>query len=671
MEPMPDLGIAWPELVPDTVENSSNSGDEASALFDAPPPVAQEEAPGELAENPQSPAPGGAPGDGPAPSVPLQPVRQLAQEQRDEPTEKVEDDGSQRRYEIVINGVESIADDMFRTRFDELSILREGKGKPANIAQINRRMRQDGEVLDKLLRAKGYYAARVRPAVQPPEQGSDRLRVAFDIAPGQLYTLTSVELSGLAGAGERAPMLRTAFPVEVGQPVDADRILAARDRLGHALGETGFPFATVGEPEVRIDHETRGGDLDVVVNTGGYRRFGGIIVEPGPKRLFSARHLERIARFDAEDTYATSDVEDLRNAIIATGLVSSVTLVPRDRGDGEHVDIAVAATPAPMRTIAGELGYGTGEGYRAEVSWQHRNFFPPEGALTVRGVAGTREQLLGVTYRRNNFRRRDNVLTASLTGSNTLYDAYRARTVSLAASLERQTNLIFQKKWVWSIGAELLASRERDRFGLNRTRTERTYFIAALPTSLTYDGSDDLLDPTRGFRLGTKISPEYALQNGSFGYVRAQMDGSAYLPVGAGVVLAGRVRLGSIIGSSAERIAPSRRFYAGGGASVRGYGYQSIGPRDLNNDPVGGRSLAEFSLEARVRLGAFGVVPFLDAGNISSGQLPRLSDVRYGAGVGLRYYSTFGPIRIDVGTPLNRQKGDSRIAVYVSLGQAF
>lgn len=181
-----------------------------------------------------------------------------------------------------------------------------------------------------------------------------------------------------------------------------------------------------------------------------------------------------------------------------------------------------------------------------------------------------------------------------------------------------------------------------------------------------------MLDPHKGFRLGARISPELSLQNGSFSYVRTQIDGSFYLPFGKKVVLASRARLGSILGGvTADRIAPSRRFYAGGGASVRGYGYQAIGPRDVNNDPIGGKSLAEFSLEARVRFGAFGVVPFLDAGNIATGFLPKLSNVRYGAGLGLRYYSNFGPIRIDVGTPLNRQKGDGRIAVYVSLGQAF
>jgi translocation and assembly module TamA len=162
------------------------------------------------------------------------------------------------------------------------------------------------------------------------------------------------------------------------------------------------------------------------------------------------------------------------------------------------------------------------------------------------------------------------------------------------------------------------------------------------------------------------------LQNRAFGYTRVQLDASAYQPVTKGTVLAGRVRAGTILGAPRDQIAPSRRFYAGGGASVRGYGFQSIGPRDPNNDPIGGRSLAEFALEARIRaFGNFGVVPFFDGGNIYTGGLPDLTGFRYGAGIGVRYYSNFGPIRVDLGTPINPQKGDSRLAVYVSLGQAF
>lgn len=636
LDAMPDIGVDWPDM------------GQADSIAPLPEdPVAAQEPPTaeELGQNADAAI--GAPMEGEVASF--------------------ADAGEERRYTVSLRGIESIADSRFTQRFNELSVLRLSEGKAANLAQINRRVKEDSELLDRLLRAEGYYAGRVRGGVSAPLPGSDKLAVAFDITPGQQYLLASVDLLGLTETGAQEAKMRSAFPVKAGDPVDADHILAGRDALAGALSEAGFPFAKVDEPEVRIDHEERTGDLDIIVNPGGYRTFGRILLDNDA--LFSARHIQRIARFQPGDPYMASDVEDLRRAIVTTGLVSSVTLTPRDAGDDAHVDLAVDLRPAPLRTIAGELGYGTGEGYRAEISWQHRNLFPPEGSLTLRGVLGTQEQTASATYRRNNFRERDHVLTGLVSYSNIKRDAYDARTITFAGGLERQTNILFQKHWVWRVAGELIASDEADAFS-NGDR--RTFFIAAVPLSLTYDGSDDLLNPSRGFRLGGRLSPELSFQGSTFGYAKAQVDASAYQPFGDRFVLAERTRLGTIIGSSVEQIAPSRRFYAGGGASVRGYGYQAIGPRyGPDDDPVGGKSLIEFSLEARVRFGNFGVVPFVDAGNISTGFLPSFSDLRIGAGMGVRYYSSFGPIRVDVGTPINPQSGDPKVAVYVSLGQAF
>ncbi|MBH1992731.1 MAG: outer membrane protein assembly factor [Sphingomonadaceae bacterium] len=636
LDAMPDIGLDWPDM---------DQVDSIAPLPDDPVDV--------QVATPES-----------TPDVPVavEPIDGVAAA-----SDMAADTGEERRYMVQLTGIDAIADAQFTQRFDELSALRLGQDKSANLAQINRRIKEDSDLLDRLLRAKGYYAARIRGTVAAPPAGGDRLAVTFDINPGTQYLLASVDVTGLAETREREAKLREAFPPKVGDPVDADAILAGRDKLVTALSESGFPFATVDEPDVRIDHEERKGDLDIIVTPGGYRTFGAIRLND--ERLFSARHVQEIARFDPGDTYMASDVEDLRRAIVATGLVSSVSLTPKDQGDGEHVDLAVDVRPAPLRTIAGELGYGTGEGYRAEVSWQHRNFFPPEGAVTVRGVIGTQEQTGAFSYRRNNFHRRDNVLTGLLSISNIRRDAYDARTITLSGGLERQTNILFQKNWVWRFGAELIASDEADAFSGG---ARRTFLIAAVPLGLTYDGSDDLLNPTTGFRLGGRVSPELSFQNKTFGYTRVQVDGSIYQPMSEKIVVAARARFGTILGSNVEQIAPSRRFYAGGGASVRGYGYQAIGPRyGKDNDPVGGKSLAEFSLEARVRFGNFGVVPFVDAGNISTSFLPRFRDLRIGAGMGVRYYSSFGPIRVDVGTPINPQSGDPKIAVYVSLGQAF
>jgi translocation and assembly module TamA len=582
------------------------------------------------------------------------------------------DGAIERSYRYVIEGLDGLAEadrGRLRDQFEALSTLEAGEDDEANVAQIDRRAREDEVTLRSLMRAYGHYDSGVVARVESPP-GEAKVLVTLRVFPGPLYSFSEVSVPGLAGDEPGIARLRDAFTVKAGDPIIAANVKAAEEGLKTALGRNGFAFGTVGESEVTVDHDTHFGVLTLDVSPGRQQRFGRI-VPVGQRPLFSQRHLDVIARFEAGSLYDSARIEDFRRALIATSLVSSVTLTPQPGAEPDTVDIAVALERAPTRTIAGELGYGTGEGYRAEVSWQHRNLLPPEGAVTFRGVLGTQEQLVGAQLRRGNFRRRDQVLTGQAVASATQRDAYDARTLTLAAGIERQQNIIWQKKWIWSAGVELIASDERDTILSTGESRRRTFFIGALPASLGYDGSDDLLDPTRGFRLTARISPEASFQGSAFGYVKAQIDGSAYVPVGGRTVIAGRARLGSLAGASRDRIAPSRRFYSGGGGSVRGYGFQNIGPEDLNGDPIGGRALAEFALEARVRFGAFGVVPFVDAGNIYSGALPKLTGLRVGTGIGVRYHTNFGPIRVDVGTPLNRRPGEPRVAVYVSLGQAF
>jgi translocation and assembly module TamA len=582
----------------------------------------------------------------------------------------ITDIADERRYEVIVAGLAAVDSPRLLSRFQSLSVLKAGEKRPANVAQVARRAREDAVLLEGIVRAEGYYDAVIGTNVDAGQAG--RLIVTLTVESGPLYRFSDVAVTGLDSAGDSAKALRDAFPIDARDPVSADAVIAGQAALKDLIGRDGFPFAKVGEPEIVIDHETRTATMTLPVETGGAQRMGAIKVL-GDKPPFTAKHVARIARFKPGQVYNAARIDDLKRAIVATGLVSSVRIDPVASDTAGVVDMAVAMEPAPMRTIAGEVGYGTGEGLRAEVSWTHRNLIRPEGAVTLRGVIGTREQYAGGVLRQSNFRERDQVLNARLGISNINRNAFKARTIELAGGIERQTNIIWQKKWSWSAGFELLASEERDVVVGPASR--KTFFIGALPGTLNYDGSDDLLDPKRGFRLGLRLSPEVSRQSGTFTYVRTQIDGSVYVPTGPAVVVAARARLGSIIGAPRDRIAPSRRLYSGGGGSVRGFGFQAIGPRDLNNDPVGGRSLVEFALEARVRLkafgGAFAVVPFIDAGNIYASARPALTGLRYGAGIGLRYHSSFGPIRIDVATPINPQPGDTPVTVFVSLGQAF
>jgi len=615
------------------------------------------------------------------PNAPLDPMPDLDVEWPDmnvdpvqaSPEQKVEavDPAVERRYALAVEGVSGVDDAAaVMAAFDEASTLRKNSKEATNAAQIDRRSRADAALLTELLRSRGYYDAAVEPRIEP--RGSD-LFVVLNAEPGARYYFSSVELPGLDTAGEEAADLRKTFAVEPGDPVIAKDVIDAGTALQVKLGQTGFASASIGEQQIEVDHTAHTASLVLPVDTGPVARFGQLRVDGQPP--FPVSHLQTIARFRAGQRYQRSKVDDLRRALIATGLVASADVKTIPSADRQTVDIAVHLEPAPMRTVAGELGYGTGEGPRLEASWQHRNFFNPEGALTVRGIAGTKEQLAGVEFRRSNFRRRDQTVSLQAAASKVERDAYEARTIQLGGAIERQSNIIWRKKWTYSLGAEVLATDERGVFDDPTTKETRTFFIAALPASLRYDGSNDLLDPTDGFRLGGRISPELSAHGGRFNYARVQLDASAYRPISSGTVVAGRVRLGTILGAQSSQIAPSRRFYSGGGGSVRGYGYQQLGPRDADGDPIGGRGLAEFALEARVRLkafgGNFGIVPFIDGGTLTGDLVPDFGKWQIGAGIGARYYSSFGPIRVDVGTPLNPRSGDARLAVVVSLGQAF
>jgi translocation and assembly module TamA len=569
----------------------------------------------------------------------------------------------------------------FVHRFEQLSTIEEYDAD-GSAARLAAQARQDEGLLERMLRVYGYYDALVTRNVSGAGEGdadAARPSVRFDIVPGKQYAFGAIDLGALAAAGPDYPALRAAFEIQTGDPLLQDKIDEERADLDKALGESGYPFAAIADPSLLIDHARDQGDLTMTVTPGGKYRFGR--VTSNLPRFLSGKHLAEIARFDPGDLYQRSLELDLRQAIQATGLVATSKLTPVEvsppaGGEPGTVDIAVEMTKAKLRTIMGQLGYGTGEGFKAEGSWEHRNLFPPEGALKVRGIAGTRQQLAGVTFRRNNFHGRDKVLTLDAFASTIDYDAYDARTVSLVGSLERLSTLLYQKKFSWSVGLEATATGERQKRADGTFGPRQTYFVGAIPLYGQFDRSDDLLNPTKGYRISARLSPETSRtqKNQSF-YLRAQGDASYYYSVSDKIVLAARARVASIPGAPLSAIAPSRRLYAGGGGSVRGYGYQAIGPHDSQGDPTGGRSLVELSAEARIQTpwlgGALGIVPFVDAGTVGASPTPSFDEIKLGAGIGVRYLTGFGPIRLDVGVPLNPGPDDGPVGVYVALGQAF
>lgn len=575
------------------------------------------------------------------------------------------------RYRLVVEGLKQVGlEDDFR---DLSALLGDGRDA-ANAAQVSARADEDVALAERLLRAEGYYDGIATVAIDTLPNATNSLTVTLSATPGPRYTLDKIAVTGAAPEPTRLAL--DALELKIGDPIAAAAIESAEGRVALKLPEAGYPFVSVGQRDILLDERDHQGDYSLPVDAGPKGRFGRIRTEGDP--VFTTEHLGVISRFDQGQLYDSRKVDDLRQALIATSLLASNAIKPVRTGevgaDGmETVDILVQQSKGPARQLGGSAGYGTGEGIKLTGSWTHRNLFPPEGALTVEAVAGTLQQSLATTFRRSNAGQRDRSFALGASVARQNFDAYKAQTITLSGSLSRQSTPIFQKRWTWSVGGEIIATRETPFEASTLDREHNTYFIAAIPLQLGYDWSNSQLDPTKGFRLSGRLSPEAQKRSGGGfdSYARLLAEGSVYYPVTNAIVLAGRARVGSIMGASRDDIAPSRRYYSGGGGSVRGFGYQQLGPKDIDNKPIGGRSLTEFALEARYRFGDYGVVPFFDAGRVGKSSTPSLKNMRYGAGIGVRYYTNFGPFRIDLATPINRQPGESRIALYISIGQAF
>lgn len=556
--------------------------------------------------------------------------------------------------------------------FRDASALIDGDGKAETAAMVQARAQEDEKLAVRLFHSEGYYDATALASLD--QTGDGTLTAVISVTPGKRYKLGDI----IVQAGPTVPpgLVRDSLPLKTGDYIVATTVEGAEANVALRLPEQGYAFAKVGERDILLDPATVTGAYTLPVDTGPRGTFRKITTS-GDKQAFGADHIEVIRRYKPGEVYDSRKVDDLRKALVATGLFSSVAVDPvrtNEAGpDGtEYVDLHVEQAAGPPRTLAGEVGYGTGQGFRAEGTWTHRNLFPPEGALIAGVVAGTQEQGVSGTFRRSNAGKRDKTFQAGALINHQKYDAYEAFTAGLNISWARQSTPIFQKRWTYTYGAEILLSNEQTTIDPATGQNKRlTYFIGALPVQVGYDRSDDLLNPTKGFRASVRVSPEASLQGNVSPYVRGTFDLTGYYPVSDSLVIAARTRLGTISGVSRDDVAPSRRIYAGGGGSVRGYGYQELGPKDVNNDPIGGRSVNEFAVEGRYRFGNYGAVAFVDAGQVYNSAIPKFSDMRYGVGIGGRFYTNFGPFRADIAMPINRQPGESKFAVYIGIGQAF
>jgi translocation and assembly module TamA len=394
----------------------------------------------------------------------------------------------------------------------------------------------------------------------------------------------------------------------------------------------------------------------------------------GLERLAPA-YVERRFRWQPGEAFDNRQVEETQRTLVDTGLFSSVRIEPvPDPSDPDRVAMRVEAVERAHRTIGVGAAYNTSEGVAARVFWENRNLFGQAEYLNLVAEGGTQKAGVAGTFRRPDLFATDQDLVARAEIARDNPVAYDSRHARLSVGLERRF-------WpgLTASGAVSLEKANVDQKAnvapVNASERSQRYSLIGLPLLVKLDRSDDLLNPTRGYRLQGDLVPYQSFSGPNLTFVHERIAGSVYKRLGGGdrYVAAAFAAVSSIQGVSLADLPADKRIYAGGGGSVRAYGYQMAGPLDANGSPIGGRSALEVSLEARIKVtNTIGIVPFFDAGSFYANSVPQLDrGIFYGPGLGLRYYTPFGPLRLDIATPLRRRSADSVVQVYISLGQAF
>lgn len=573
-------------------------------------------------------------------------------------------------YEVSIEG--ALTEEL-ETLLPEVSQLIALQERPvASRNGLERRIRRDLELIGKALQSKGYYGAELAWEIvegEPP-------RVVIKVEPGERFTLASLAVEVPAGTdlhGVDPPSLAQ-LQTTLGGPAEATAVIEAERQMVDYFANRGFPFAEAGPRRVTVDLATQEMAATLLALPGPYATFGPLSVS-GLDRLEEA-YLREVIDWPEGTPFNAARFEDIRREVAATGLFESVAL---DKGGEVAADgslpAALSVVEAPPRTVGVGLEYsteegGTADGVRFDAFWEHRNIFGEAETLRFELGLSLVRQRVAALFRKPNWLDDEQVLLLNAEFRREDSDAFRELGFLAFGGIERP--LTENLTLTTGIGLELLRTDDLDDIDGSGAQD---YLIGSLPTTLTYDGRDDIFNPTEGLFAVFTATPALATLARTTPYLLTDLSASTYWAPfeDDSVVLAARGRVAAILGSGGvEAIPASKRLYAGGGGSVRGYDVDSLGPLGSDDDPIGGRSLFEASLEARFRVYEdYGFVAFLDAGQVYADPYPTFSEPQFAAGVGLRYFTALGPVRLDVATPLNARDGDAAVQFYVSIGQSF
>ncbi len=567
-------------------------------------------------------------------------------------------------YEVAIEG--SPSDAVTADLEKALNLFRYQENGAPSVALLRRRALDDREIGGRVLRSYGYYQGAMAVDVTVGESEREA-SVTVTVEPGPAFTLARhdfvLQPTSLAEALPQGIAPAAASPV--GRAAEAAAILDAEDAMVQALRQSGFPYARRMGRDAVADMENASLGVTTTIDTGPHLTYGDLNFE-GTANI-DETYLRTYQPWQQGEAVDTRKLSQYQRSLIGTGLFNAgAVLLPIEPPEPGAVPVVAEMEQRKFRSIGVGLSYSTDLGPRVEVDFEHRNLFGANEILRLQTDASLPEQRFDASLRKPQFRRNRQDLVTSLSLRHIELDAFDETGATLTVGLERQLS----DRWRVGLGglAEVTETVSSDAGG-------RSYLLG-MPGFAEYDSSNDLLNPSRGWRIRLSATPFAGQFDSQFApFLSTEAKASTYFDLTGEkrYVAAIRGRLGSILAGDIGEVPAGRRLYGGGGGSVRGYAERSLGPLDALNDPTGGRSVVELGAELRAQFyGDFGVALFADAGSVTEDVVPTFSDgLQFAAGVGLRYHTPLGPIRADVAIPLNPRDTDDAYQLYFSIGQAF
>ena len=500
--------------------------------------------------------------------------------------------------------------------------------------------------------------------------------VTVSVKTGQVFHFAELRIEGLPA--EATEFDQADLGLVPGEAAKAALVLEAEARIRRELRKLGYPLAAVESREIVVDHATRAMNMRFVIAPGGIAVFGETTVT-GTKEVDS--ELIRFRRpYEEGEHYSPKRLKEYRKNLRKLEILGSIVVREGDSLDENGaIPITVEVSERKSRYIGVGALWSTIDGATLNAYWGHRNLFGraehlkieaeisrinPGDIQDVSEISDPDYRLIATFIKPSIITARDDLFISAAferedsdayyrTGA--LFDVRIRRHISERLSVEA--------------GLQFERSKVTDPFGTSN------YLLFGIPLVADYDSSDHRLEPTRGWRARLELEPLQDLRDSGELMMLGMVRASTYLTFdeAARFILAARLALGSAIGADLIDMPANRRFYAGGGGSIRGYEYQSVSPRGPDDDLVGGLSLFELSLELRTKITeSIGLVPFIDVGSAYESSYPDFEETPgVGVGLGFRYHTAIGAVRLDVAVPLTRKEYQSDFALYVGLGQAF